>query len=321
VRFIWLDSLPGLNGDEAWNGLWVERWLQDHAWGGIAPSGRYPNFFLLGPLADVQAIADPAPWVLRVPTVISDLAFIVVGVIALRRTIGSQAALIFALLAATAPITVMYSRIGWEPSQTPLATMIFLWACLAGKRVAAVLSLFAAIVVHPMNVFLTPILVAFCLHYARSPILKIPGRIAPSILFSALLIGGALAAIPVSLWVGRAPLGELFSRNSFPTHFINAILSFADLLSGITTYTYIVGDPTGLFAHRMVSLGLLAGIVLVLFLDRRCPSGPLMRILFVGFACSLISFLIVAGPVGLRPNSERYAYLRLPQFWYYFHGP
>jgi hypothetical protein len=119
ARFIWLDSVPGLNGDEAWNGLWVERLLRDHAWGGMTPSGKIPNFFLLGPLAVVQAIADPAPWVLRVPTVISDLAFVVVGVAALRSTLGPRPALIFALLAATAPITVMYSRIGWSPVRRP----------------------------------------------------------------------------------------------------------------------------------------------------------------------------------------------------------
>jgi hypothetical protein len=120
------------------------------------------------------------------------------------------------------------------------------------------------------------------------------------------LTGGALAAIPISLWLGRAPLGELFSGNSFPTHFINALLSFADLLSGITTYTYIVGDPAGLFAHRVVSLGLLTGLALVLFFDIRGKSDPRIKLLSGGIVCSLISFLIIAGPTGLRPGSERY---------------
>src|SRR5271155_3803951 len=79
ARFVWLDSLPGVNGDEAWNGLWVEELLRGQVWGGMAPSGKFPDPFLLVPLAIVQAIADPAPWVLRVPTVISDLAFVIIG--------------------------------------------------------------------------------------------------------------------------------------------------------------------------------------------------------------------------------------------------
>ncbi len=192
ARFVWLDSLPGVNGDEAWFGLWVEGLLRDHVWGGMTPSGPPPNPFLVVPLAILQAIADPAPWVLRFPTVISDVAFIVVGYAGLRSTIGKRPALVFALLAATTPITLIYSRFGWDPSQTPLAAMIFLWACLAGRRVVAVLSLCAAILVHPTNVFLFPILVAFWFKYVRSFLAKITGNVGSGALFSAMLIGVTL---------------------------------------------------------------------------------------------------------------------------------
>jgi hypothetical protein len=306
ARFVWLDSLPGVNGDEAWFGLWVEGLLRDHAWGGMTPSGPPPNPFLIIPLAILQAIADPAPWVLRFPTVISDVAFIVVGYAGLRGTIGKRPALVFALLAATTPTTLIYSRFGWDPSQTPLAAMIFLWACLAGRRVVAVLSLCAAILVHPTNVFLFPILVAFWLKYARSFLAQITENIQPSALFFPLLIGGILTAIPVSLWIGRAPLGELLS-GGYAQHLVNVMLRIGDLFSGITVYRYIVADPVGLILHRVIIFFVLAGLPLALFWGARTPRDPRITSLSVGFAASVISFLIIAGPEGLRPGTERYA--------------
>ena len=311
ARFVWLDSLPGVNGDEAFHGLWVEGLLRDQAWGGMMPSGRNPNPFLLAPLAILQAIADPAPWVLRVPTVISDLTFIVVGFAGLRSTIGARPGLVFALLAATTPITLIYSRFGWESSQTPLAAMIFLWACLAGRPVAAVLSLCAAIIVHPLNVFLFPILVAFCINYTRPFLVKNFPKSQSRALLYAVLIGGTLIAIPVSLWIRRARLGELlsgrYSFESFPQHLVSALLRFGDLFSGITVYRYIVGEPGGLFLHRGIIFAVLTGLPLALFLGPRTTLDPRVTTLCAGLVASVISFLIIAGPIGLRPGYERYA--------------
>ena len=107
ARLIWLDSLPGVNGDEAWFGVWVEGMLRDHRWGGMSFTARPPDPFYLGPLAMVQAIAEPAPWVLRMPALISGLAFIIVGYAGLRSTIGQRSAWVFALLAATTPIMIV----------------------------------------------------------------------------------------------------------------------------------------------------------------------------------------------------------------------
>jgi hypothetical protein len=307
ARFAWVDSLPGVNGDEAWNGLWVEGLLHGQVWGGREPSGRYPDPFLLVPLAIVQAIADPAPWVLRVPTIISDLAFISVGYAGLRSTIGARPALVFALLAATTPITIIYSRFGWEASETPLAVMIFLWACLAGRRVAGIFSLCAAILVHPTNVFLFPVLVAFWLKYLQSLLPKITRNVAPGTLLSAVLIGGTLIAIPISLWLGRLPLGEILSGRLDPQHFVNALLRIGDLFSGITVYRYIAGEPVGLILHRVIISFVLAALVLSLCFGPRTTRDPRLLTLLAGLAVSVISFLIIAGWEGLHEGTERYA--------------
>jgi hypothetical protein len=315
ARFVWLDNVPGVNGDEARFGLWVELALRGHLWGGLASqvmggimsSGRPPDPFLLPPLAIVQALADPAPWVPRVPTVVSDLAFIIIGYIGLRSTIGARTALVFALLAATTPITLIYSRFGWDSSQTPLAGIIFIWACLAGKRFAAILSLCAAVLVHATNIFLFPILVAFWLKDARPFIARIAGNIGLSALLSAVLIAGSIIAIPVSLWLGRLPLREIVSGEYNPVHFVNALLRIGDLFSGITVYRYIVGEPVGLILHRIIICLALTGMVFALFLDPRSARDPRTTTLSTGLAISVISFLIIGGWEGLHEGTERYA--------------
>src|SRR5215469_10622974 len=307
ARVIWLDSLPGVNGDEAWFGLWVEGLLRDHAWGGSYVTGRPPDPFLLAPLAIVQAMADPAPWVLRAPALISGLAFIIVGYAGLRCTIGQRPALVFALLAATTPIMIVYSRFGWDASQTPLAGMIFLWACLAGKRIAAALSLCAAILIHATNIFLLPILLVFWIDYLPPTFEKITRKIKPGWLFSVLLLGVTLAAIPVSLWIGRAPLRGLFASGYWHLQHlvILSLVLIGDEFSGITVYRSIVGDPIGLILHRIIISAVLMGLSVALFVGARGTQDPRITKVTVGVVAAIISFVIIGGGDGLR--TDRYA--------------
>jgi len=305
ARLIWLDSLPGVNGDEAWYGLWAEGLLRDHAWGGMSFTGRPPPLFYIVPLAIVQTVAEPAAWVLRMPALLSELAFIIVGYAVLRSTIGERPALIFALLSATTPIMIIYSRFGWGASQTPLAEMIFLWACLAGKRIAAVLSLCAAILIHPTNIFLVPILLVFWYEYIQ----RVTGHVKFSSLLAVLLIGAALASIPVSLWVGRAPLKDLFASGYW--HFQHLItltlVRITDQFSGISAYQAMVGDPVGLILHRVIISAVLIGLSVALFVGAQGTQDPRITKLAVGIVASVIPFVIIAGRDGLHSGSERYA--------------
>jgi len=303
ARFVWLDSLPGVNGDEAWYGLWAEGLLRDHAWGGMSFTGRPPPLFFIVPLAIVQTVAEPAAWVLRVPALLSGLAFIIVGYAGLRSTMGERPALIFALLSATTPIMIIYSRFGWGASQTPLAEMIFLWACLGGKRVVAVLSLCAAILIHPTNIFLVPILLVFWYEYIQ----RVIGHVKFSSLLAVVLIGGALASIPVSLWVGRAPLKDLFASGywHFQHLIILSLVLIGDEFSGITLYRSIVGDPIGLTLHRIIISAVLMGLSVVLFVGARGTQDARITKLAVGVIAAVIPFVIIAGGDGLR--TDRYA--------------
>jgi hypothetical protein len=230
---------------------------------------------------------------------------------------------IFALLAATTPIMIIYSRFGWDPSQTPLADMIFLWACLAGRRIAAVLSLCAAILIHATNIFLVPILVVFWFEDIRPFIEKITGRIEFRSFFSVMLIGALLAAIPISLWVGRAPLRGLFGGGYWHLQHlvIRTSVLIGDQFSGIGVYRARVGDPIGLVLHRVIISSVLIGLSVALFLGARGTQDPRITKLSAGVIASVIPFVIIAGGDGLRPSLERYAlWMITPVFGVAFRG-
>jgi hypothetical protein len=305
ARLLWLHSLPGVNGDEAWYGVWVEGALRDRVWGGATPTGNFPNPFFLAPLGIVQAIADPAPWVLRVPAVLSGLGFILVGYAGLRAAFGRSSATVFVLLAATAPTAIAYSRFGWDASETPLAVMLFLWCCFSRNWLWAAGALAAAFIVHPANIFLVPIFAAFLAEDLTPWLARRAGQPAARHLLGLVMIGGTLAALAASLMLGSVTPGELVSAD----YWRRIATLFSDLFSGVTVYTYIVGPPGGLVLHRVVAAVVLVTALGLLLFDRRSPRDRRATVLLAGLAVSVVAFAVIVGPAGLSPHRERYALL------------
>lgn len=304
ARFAWLDSLPGVNGDEAWYGLWIEKALRDHAWGGATPSGIFPNLFFLVPLGFFQAAADPAPWVLRAPAVLAGLSFIIVGYACLRSRFGRLEAVVFALLAATAPDVVAYARFGWDASETPLAAIIFLWCCLSGQRLLSAVSLAVAFVVHPMNIFLGPILMAFVCGDLKPWVAKLIGGAVARHILGIMMVGGMSAAVAVALLQGRvAHVCDIVNAH----YWLQIAGLFSDLFSGITIYRYIVGPPGGVLLHRVIASLVLAGCLASLLVGPRPARDPRAITLLLGLTVSGFAFAVIVGPLGLSPHFERYA--------------
>jgi hypothetical protein len=306
ARLIWLDNLPGLNGDEAWYGLWAEHLVRGEVWSWRTPTGNPVNPFLLLPLTLLQSIASPSPWVLRLPAALSGVAFIAIGYACLSRTENRTAAAIFALIAAALPTAIAYSRFGWDASQTPLATAIFVYCCVARRLWWAALASVAAIVVHPTNVFLLPIFAAF-LAEAAAPAVARVSRGGTVWLLPAVLIGGALLTIPVALQLRSGASDQLWA----PQYWLLTILLFADLFSGVTVYRFISGGAAALALHRATSIAILCGTAIFWLRSRREPRADPFRTLAAGLATAILCFAIVVGPAGLLPNWERYAQLFL----------
>jgi len=305
-RLIWLDNLPGLNGDEAWYGLWAEHLLKGEVWSWRTPTGNPVNPFLLLPLTLLQSIASPSPWVLRLPAALSGMAFIAIGYVCLRRAENRTAAAIFALIAAALPTAIVYSRFGWDASQTPLAASIFIYCCVVRRLGWAALACVAAIIVHPTNVFLVPIFAAFLAEAAAPAVARVSGG-GTAWLLPAVLTGGAVMAIPVALLLRSGAPDELRA----PQYWLQATLLFGDLFSGVTVYRYVAGGAAALALHRATTMAILCGTAIFWLRCRREPHADPFRTLAAGLATAILCFAIIVGPAGLLPNWERYAQLFL----------
>src|SRR4051812_46840395 len=117
MRVADLNTVPGLNGDEAWYGVQIQHFLASVPISWRAPTGRFSsNIFMIPLLAPVQAITGPAIWVLRLPAVAAGVLTVLIALYGLRRTWGRNTAVATALILACLPINVAYSRFGWDPS-------------------------------------------------------------------------------------------------------------------------------------------------------------------------------------------------------------
>lgn len=303
ARFAQLDNIPGLNGDEAWYGLWAERLLAGTVSDWHTPTGNLINPFLLLPLCALQAVTAPAPWVLRFGAAISGVAFVAVGFLCLRCTCERRSAAIFAVLAASLPTAIVYSRFGWDASQTPLAAIIFIYCCLTGRLALALLAWVAALIVHPTNVFLFPIFAAFLAEELKQPVAKIAGDAVARRLVPIVLIGGALTAILVSIIVRPDGAMRLLSAH----YWLWIFVLLSDLFSGVTVDRFIAGGVGWPFIHRAVVTAILAGTLLFWLCRGRDAQRDPVRTLSAGLAVSIFAFAAIVGPAGLAPNWERYA--------------
>ena len=310
ARVVWLDSIPGLNGDEAWYGVWAEAALRDRAWGGATPTGNIANPFFLVPLGIAHVAAGPAPWLLRAPAVLAGLGFVAVGFACLRAHFGWAPAAVFLLLAATSPTAIAYARFGWDASETPLAAMIVICCCLSGRHIWAAIALVAAWLVHPANIFLAPIYAGFVSEDLRPWAGRFIGGRLARLLPVLVLAGGTLAALLLALRIGSIMPGAMRLDTFTPARLVSAdywlLLAalFADLFSGVTVYTAIAGAPDCIVAHRIVGAGVLLAALVLLLIG---PRDRRASLLLGGLAVSAFAFAVLVGPSQLGPGLERYA--------------
>ena len=162
-RFWHLGNIPGTNGDEAFLGCKAF----DVAHGGrldwMTYSQNFTNPFYILPLVALHKIFPPSVILLRIVAVISGILLLPVNYFLCRWVFDARSAWASTLLLAVLPVNIVYSRFGWEPSQTVLFAIPVLYLALGYgggylKEISGlslvVLALAAAFLVHPANFFL-----------------------------------------------------------------------------------------------------------------------------------------------------------------------
>src|SRR5262245_12451425 len=246
-RVIDLGRLPGLNGDEAWTGVQALRALHGEPTSWRTPTGNPLNVFFWGPEVILHAIFAPSFALLRSVAVASGLAALALNYWLCRRVFDRSTAVVSTLVLAVLPITIAYSRFAWDSCQTPLASVLVIYAALgmvrfshrSGRRLAAaVVASAAAILVHPTNVFLLPMVAVagwMSLGQRKRRLKKVVQTHWRIWLTAAIAVGLAVswAIFPQIV----AALGRLIS----PGQFAQFLLDWGRLFSGATVYRYISG--------------------------------------------------------------------------------
>lgn len=318
VRGIGLGHLPGINGDEARYGAQVME-LKVGRWPDLrSGTGLPPNPFYMGPLYLIHLIAPgPSFALLRSVALFSGVLMIGLSYPLLSRAIGRRAALLATILLACSPILIAYSRFGWDQCQAPLAGLACLALVLHRRWFLAALAFVAALLVHPTNVFLAPILLGPLVVEGLDAFGRLPTPSRRRLLMlgglSVVVLAAATAAmlvcmIPAATAQATFPRGpaEVLRRALDVAGWRRYLVAIGDLLTGPTIYQYIVGLPGAIPWHRAaaltVALVAAAGWRGWYRVDRSRALG-----LTGGLGVSLAAFYPIAGLHAISPGWERYA--------------
>ena len=114
-----LEAFPEPNGDEAWYGVQAGHLIRGAAFSPRTGNGNPVNPFHAGFEVLLLLAFKPSLWILRVSAVVGGVAAVGLTYPLMSRALDRTTALIAAALLAVLPIAILYSRIGYDCSQTP----------------------------------------------------------------------------------------------------------------------------------------------------------------------------------------------------------
>jgi hypothetical protein len=339
-----LGNIPGCNGDEAWYGTQVWRWLHGGPACWFTPTGNPCNVFYLFPLMLLHVCLPPSFVVLRSVAVFSGLAALAINWFLCRWVFDRRTAAVSTIVLAILPVDIVFSRFAWDASQSLAATLLVVYPALAAVRfpqyrkrcvALAVAAQWIAIWVHPTNVFVGMTLVAVFIirrsqgiggakradanDAARSPSMRrvrwYGGII--TVLFVACGIW-AVSSYDIPLWRQierrRSDLWELIHPTELPPFSV----LYARLFSGGTVYRDIAGSHSW-FEWPLpddregggIDVGAFwAAILAAGWLTWRSSRHGGRRedgALMLGWVLTLAVFLVVAGPRAMTVGYERFS--------------
>ncbi|MCG8583236.1 MAG: hypothetical protein MI757_00805 [Pirellulales bacterium] len=316
-----LESLPGVNGDEAWFGVQANDLLAGRTIDWRTPSGNSLPQFFFWPTVALHSLFEPSFALLRTVAVISGLMALPVNFYLCRRAFNVRVATISTIALAILPVNIAYSRFGWETSQTLLfALPVCLLSVLAVREplhrarwsMAAAAALLMSLLVHPTNVFLAPIVAAALAYTWRVELRShLDPRIAPKTWlwkWAAILLVANLGLVVARGWVVVA-MGNAMD----PTAWAEFARQVGRLFSGTTVYEFISGGAdishTPFEWHTLDVLMWVCAGAAVFALARlfRREDDVAVRCLAWGWAGSMLAFFLIGGADAVAPHHERYA--------------
>lgn len=302
-----LKTSPPPTGDEAFFGIQAEHLVQGERLSGKTGSGKLVDVFYTAIEAPLHLILPPSYDVQRAPAVFFGILAIVLTYVLGSRFLDRPTGLIAAGIVGALPITIIYSRIGWEYSEVPLLSMLIIYfAARADESRAAKVGLFlaylACIHVSPTVLFLAPVPMSLMIvQWLRK------GR-QSSLWRQHSLLATMVGFAGVTVFVG------LRTRHSYTTQWIYETYKFGpcDWPRFLTLYMrHHLGFCQGVWTETNPMLAWcfwsLVGVVLVFGSWQLVRERAWDRLALVaGAIASAVGYHLVVGPDGFHPAMPRY---------------
>jgi hypothetical protein len=315
TRSVALGRWPGINGDESWYGVNVQELLIGGTPFLHTGIGNPLNPFHSGLLLALSTIFESSPQLLRVPSVILGMLAVLLAYPLLRGPLGRRAAVLTTLLLAISPTAIAYARLGWDPSDTPLLTLLAIGAALNDRPILALVSIALGFLVHPTNVFVLPVVAGAWAPYAIDRYRRAPSASRRRII--QLTAAATVVAIPLAVMAlvriaanPGTPLPSVrmvIGRISSPGLWSERLWQTVNLLSGVTASVDTSGPlplAAAVAATAITALTLTLGLVIGWPAFRASRHGGWF---LAGVGATFAGFHIVALPGALQPGLERYA--------------
>lgn len=296
-RVIWLDCLPGVNGDEALVPVQAYRLVHGlPATWYVNPGDRPQICPCLWPVAMLFSLTGTTEfWYLRVPTVLGSLLSCLAIWRGWGKLLGAAAPWV-ALLLWSMPVEIMFSRFGWDPSLMSMSNALLGAALLGGKPLWIVLAILLGVLNHPFYLIMLPIVPLLWIALQR------PNWLKPALLLAQV---GGWTAVLLTYLLGHA----LGAPEPAKVNFLRYCAGFPDLLSGQATFAYLVDPsqhPLGSPLAYLLGLALVVALNALPWLDRQ-RARPLLAALGGSLWLSLGGLFLALGTQGVVTPNERNA--------------
>ncbi len=299
-----LSAIPEHFADESYEGLQVARMLQGQKYTLLTMNGNLMDPFFLAMQVPFQLISKPSVGVIRSASALSGLLAVLLAFGLGSKAFDRSTALIAAILLAVLPAAIVYARIGHEYSQIPFFGVLAICLAFRANIIGLLLTFVASLLVHPINIFLIPmvfpvLLVQLVRKYAHDPAKR--RRVLVSVAIVVSLAAGALG-----LYLAGRPIVQSNVSQRGPLDWVMYVKSVETFL----LYQYALYSPiseSSLAVQHWAFWGLVLTTLVLgtwgLIRERRWDRLALL----VGLFGSLAAFHIVGGPRRLiEPGTHRY---------------
>lgn len=294
LRIFSLESIPLHNCDESIIGIQGLRLIRGGSFSWTTTSGNLIDPFLVALQAPFQAAMGPSLLALRIPAVMAGVGSVVLLGFLLRKQMGTRVSFSAALLLATTPIAILFSRHALEYGQTPVVGVFAAWTSWRGRPWLSLIVLLCGMLVHPTNVFLIPIFLPLLLT-------RWLPEDRPKIVRRLISVGVILAIVlvPFILWAGRNPNVADHSHESR-----NPLLLLRNLGRFLYARVGAESSPTGRFD---ILVAICAGVIVIPGTILAIRRSAWERVaLIAGVSLGLAAFDVKAGAEVLAGAGYRY---------------